>query len=142
MGVFEHVPMVRCRLSGPDEAEGSLLRYIPLAEFELWRYLMETRHGRSVSVEEVSIWVSEQAAWWNSGYAPETLEPVLRVRFERPGPQGVPVPIERFFPAETYPQAQEALLAHYDGAARARGVMATPGYFVVSESARQAARGA
>ncbi len=139
MSVPEHIPMVRCRLSGPDDADGSLVRYIPLAEFDLWRYLMETRHRRGVSIEEVSIWVSEQAAWWNSGYAPETLEPVLRVRFERPGPRGMLVPVERYFPAETYPRAQEALLAHYETEGPPRGVMATPGYFVGSERETRAA---
>ena len=46
---------------------------------------------------------------------------------ELPGPNGVPVPIERFFPAETYPEAQEALLSHYENPER---VVAIPGYFV------------
>jgi len=112
------------------------LRYIPLAEFELWQHLMESRHGRGVTVEEVSLWVSEQAAWWNSGFAAENLVPVLRVRFERPGPNGVLVPIERFFPAETYPQAQEALLRHFEGASRPRNLFATPGYFLPATAPR------
>src|SRR5262249_55758520 len=136
MGVLEQVPMVRCRLNGPDPESSATLRYIPLAEFELWQHLMETRHGRAVAVEEVSLWVSEQAAWWNSGYAAENLVPVLRVRFERPGPHGVPVPIERFFPAETYPQAQEALLRHFEGPARPRNLAATPGYFIPTSAPR------
>ncbi len=103
------------------------LRYVPLAEFGLWKHLMETRHERQVSVESVSVWVAEDPARWNSGYAAEDLEPVLRVRLELPGPDGVPVPVERFFPAETYPEAQEALLRHYEHPER---VVAIPGYFV------------
>ena len=31
----------------------------------------------------------------------------------------MPVPVQRFFPAETYPEAQEALLRHYENAGRA-----------------------
>src|SRR6266581_1217571 len=108
--LHEGVPMVRCRLDGDESV--ATLRYIPLAEFELWRHLMETKHGRSIAVEQVSLWVPEETAWWNSGYGADDLEPVLRVSFERPGSNGVPVPVERFFPAETYPRAQEALLAH------------------------------
>jgi hypothetical protein len=130
MSPCDPIPLVRCRLSGPDEGEPSGLRYIPLAEFGLWRYLMESRHGRRVTVEAVSIWVSEEAARWNSGFAAEDLEPVLRVRFEMPGPFGVSVPMERFFPAETYPVAQEALLSHFGSDLRPRGLAATPGYFV------------
>lgn len=91
---------------------------------------METRHGRHVSVEAVSIWVAEDAARWNSGYAAEDLEPVLRVHLDVPGPAGVVVPVERYFPAETYPLAQEALLRHFDEGLKPSRVVATPGYFV------------
>jgi hypothetical protein len=103
------------------------LRYVPLAEFGLWKHLMETRHARQVSIESISVWVAEDPARWNSGFAAEDLEPVLRVRLEMQGPGGVRVPVERFFPAETYPEAQEALLSHY---AQPERVVATPGYFV------------
>lgn len=136
MGALESITVVRCYLNGPDEGTEAALRYVPLVEFELWRYLMETRHGRRVTVEAVSMWIAEAAAWWNSGFAAEDLVPVLRVRFEKPGPDGLPVPVERFFPAETYPQAQEALLSHFDGASRLRRVTATPGYFVPIRVAR------
>jgi hypothetical protein len=122
--------MVRCRLDGAAYGTETL-RYVPLSEFELWRFLMERRHGRQVTVEAVSHWISEDAAWWNSGYAADDLEPVVRIRFERPGPSGVPVPVERFFPAETYPLAQEALLAHFESP---RLMAATPGYFIPSAS--------
>lgn len=123
--------MVRCHLDGDgEEGAWATLRYIPLAEFELWQHLMVTRHQRAVTVEQVSLWISEEAACWNSGYAADELEPVVCVRFQRPGPQGVPVSIERFFPAETYPQAQEALLSHFQEPTRMPQLAATPGYFV------------
>ena len=128
MSASSHVPMVRCRLDGPFDAVEAL-RYIPLAEFELWRYLMETRHGRHIVIEEVSIWMAEESGTWNSGFAAEELQPVVRLRLERPGPHGVAIPMERFFPAETYPQAQEALLSHFEEAP-CRVLAATPGYFV------------
>ncbi len=132
MGVRERVALVRCRLEGPEAALTSSVRFVPLGEFELWRFLMETRHRRRVTVEAVSLWMAEEPAVWNSGFAAEDLEPVLRVRLELPGPHGVPVPVERFFPAETYPRAQEALLSHMPGGTRAP-VIATPGYFVPAE---------
>lgn len=131
MSALDHVPMVRCHL----DAEAPIgLRYVPLAEFELWRHLMETRHQRSIIVEEVSLWVPEQAAWWDAGTVADELEPVVRVRLEHWGPHGLPVPVERFFPAETYPQARSALLAHYGEGVKAGSVRATPGYFVPVES--------
>jgi len=134
MGTRVLIPLVRCRLDGPDAGLVSALRYVPLAEFELWKHLMETRHHRHVEVESVSVWIPEEPARWNSGFEAEELEPVLRVRLEVPGPMGVPTPVERYFPAETYPRAQEALLSHYGGISLAPWVVATPGYFVPSPS--------
>ena len=131
----EAVPMVRCRLDGLDE--GMTLRYVPLSEFELWRHLMETRHQREIRIEAVSVWLSEEAARWNSGFLAEDLEPVLRIHLELPGPEGTLRPVDRYFAAETYPTAQEALLSHFEG--RPRGIVATPGYFV-PPAARQPQR--
>jgi hypothetical protein len=129
MGPGDWIPLVRCRLGGPDEAEAAALRYVPLAEFDLWRHLMETRHGRSVRVESVSVWLSEDAARANALTA-DDLEPVVRLRLELPGPVGVAMPIERFLPAETYPEARESLLSHFRGARRPLRVVAAAGYFV------------
>lgn len=129
------VPMVRCSLDGQSDDPANLLRYIPASVFELWRFLMETRHGRCVRVEEISIWLAEEVALWEETLDSEQLEPVLRVQLEKPGPGGVTVPVERFFPAETYPEAREALLTHYEESCRTR-VTATPGYFVPAAARR------
>jgi hypothetical protein len=102
---------------------------------------MESRHGRQVRIEEVSIWVAEESGTWNSGFAAEDLQPVVRLRLERPGPHGVPIPMERYFPAETYPRAQEALLSHFEDAP-CRVLAATPGYFVPSHAVGRRGRAA
>src|SRR6185503_4248534 len=98
MGVSDRIPMVRCRLDGERTLAVRALRFVPLSEFELWRYLMETRDHRQVTVEDVSESLAEDAARWNSGYQAEELEPVLRVSFLRRGPKDVPAPMVRFFP--------------------------------------------
>ena len=120
--------MVRCHL-GPGDDPAQTLRYVRLAEFELWRYMMETRHRRVVIVEEASLWVPEDASLLTSAIGdPELCEAVVRIQFEVPGVHGFPVPVERFLPAETFPEAQAALLSHFESAYR--GVTATAGYFV------------
>ena len=136
MSRYEPIPIVRCNLApGDDPAE--TLRYVPLAEFELWRYMMETRHGRVVVVEEVSLWVPEDASLLTSSISdPELCQAVVRIRFEVPGSHGFPVPVERFLSAETYPEAQAALLAHYESTYR--GVTATAGYFVPAAARAEA----
>ena len=133
MTAHDTVPMVRCHLDPRDEDPVRALRYVPLDEFGLWRYLMEHRHRRLVTVEEISIWVAEESVRWNSFEGPDNLEPVLRVRFQQVSRDGTPVPVQRFFAAETYPEAQEALLRHYD--TPAHFVRATPGYFVPTRAA-------
>jgi len=120
--------MVRCHL-GPGEDPFQTLRYVRLAEFELWRYMMETRHRRVVVVEDVSIWVPDRAALLVAEMCdPELCEAVVQVRFDVPGSHGIEVPVERFLPAQTYPEAQAALLSHFHSPRR--GVTATAGYFV------------
>jgi hypothetical protein len=133
MSLSQSVPMVRCRLDGAEEDSLRALRYVPLADFEFWRHLMENRHRRQVTVEEVSVWVAEDPARWSSLGDVDALQPVLRVRFDAPGAEGVPRLVERFLPAETYPEAQEALLSHYAGQP-SEELQATAGYFVPASS--------
>ena len=54
---------------------------------------------------------------------------VVRVRFEKPGPQGTGVPVVRYLPTASYHVAKSALLAHFDPRCR-WGLEVTPGYFV------------
>src|SRR5687768_11277084 len=118
MSRYEPIPIVRCHL-GPGEDPERTLRYVQLAEFELWRFMMETRHRRDVVVEDVSLWVPDDAMLVAAEIAdPELCEAVVRLRFEVPGRHSVPVPVERFFPALTYPLAQAALLSHFETGCR------------------------
>jgi hypothetical protein len=125
------IAMIRCHLDGAGDRPVRETRYIPAAEFDLWRYFMETRHTRVVTVDAVSVWVPEAPGILDGEIDPDALEPVLRVRFEKAGPEGILVPVVRFFPTETYPQAKTALLAHFDPRCR-WSLRASPGYFVVA----------
>jgi hypothetical protein len=129
--------MVRCHLApGDDPAE--TLRYVRLVEFELWRYMMETRHRRVVVVEEVALWVPEAASLLSTAISdPELCEAVVRIHFEVPGFYGIPVPVERFLPAHTYPEARAALLSHFESVDP--DVTATAGYFVPAAARVEAA---
>jgi hypothetical protein len=128
MATRERVPMVRCRLG--DDVDAYAQRYVPLAEFGLWKYLMETRHRKRVRIDAISIWVPEEPALWNSGYASEELDPVVRLQFSVRGAHGSVVPVERFFAALSYPRAQEALLSHFPAANPPLDLRATAGYFL------------
>ena len=131
--------MVRCRL---DDSEDSCnVRYVPASEFELWRHFMATQYGRPVTVDEISVWLPEDPAILADDIDVEKLEPVLRVRFEKPAPEGAAtiVPIVRFLSSETYPEAKEALLGHFDEDCR-KSLEETPGYFVTGAESRDIER--
>jgi hypothetical protein len=121
--------MVRCRLDNGDDTYQ--VRYVPAAEFDLWRNLMITQHHRPVVVDEVSVWVPDTPKVWDAEVNVERLEPVLRVRFDKPTTEGSQtlVPVVRFMAFETYPDAKEALLAHFDPRCQ-ESLEETPGYFV------------
>jgi hypothetical protein len=130
--------MVRCHLDGSEDTRD--VRYVPASEFELWRYFMSTQHGRPVTVDEVSVWRPESPEMLDDEIDPETLEPVLRVRFEKPAPEGSAgaVAVVRFLPFETYPEAKEALLGHFDEGCR-KSLEETPGYFLAGTDERRIA---
>lgn len=123
------VAMVRCRLDASQD--NSELRYVPAAEFDLWRHLMESKYARAVAIEETSVWVPERTGVWDDDIDIDQLMAVVRVCFEKPGPQGTVVPVVRYLPNKTYPEARAALLAHFDPRCR-WSMVETPGYFVSS----------
>jgi len=128
MATRDQIAMVRCRLG--NGLDGAAQRYVPLTEFGLWKYLMESRHRKQVLVDAISVWVPEEPTLWSAGVVSEDLEPVVRVRFSARGVLGALVPVERYFAALSYPQAQEALFAHYTPGTRPGDVRATAGYFL------------
>jgi hypothetical protein len=75
--------------------------------------------------------VPEKPQVWDDGLDVDRLLPVTRLRFDNPGPEGAVVPVVRYFPTDTYPEARAALLAHYDVRCRWT-VEETPGYFVTA----------
>jgi hypothetical protein len=123
------VAMVRCRLD--PSRNTSEVRYIPATEFDLWRHLMESKYGRTVEVEAVSVWVPEKPGVWDDGIDGDQLEPVVRLRFEKPGPYGTAIPVVRYLQRESFREAKAALLAHFDLRCR-WSLEATPGYFVAA----------
>src|SRR5438876_198404 len=58
MTYSDAIPLVRCRLDGPEDEPSSALRYVLLAEFDLWQYLMEGRHRRRVTIVRTALALS------------------------------------------------------------------------------------
>src|SRR5688500_18087444 len=92
------VAMVRCRLEGGQGTPE--LRYVAAGEYDLWRHLTTNKYARAVETLEVSVWVPEKPDVFDEGMDVDHLLPVVRIRFDKPGPQNTLIPVVRYFPAE------------------------------------------
>ena len=136
--------MVRCRLDGPDDDPARALRYVPLAEFELWRYLMETRHApRSPSRTSRSGCPRTRRCWTSAIVDPEAASRCCASASRGRARRARRCPSSASSPRRPIREAQEALLAHFESGLRA-ALTRPPGYFVpaAASAASAAARSA
>ena len=71
------IKMVRCTLRSPGEAPAA--RFVPLREFQLWKYYMTHAHEKIVEGEEISIWVDADSYAEQPPAQARPLEAVVRV---------------------------------------------------------------
>jgi len=106
------VKMVKCYLRSPGGAPS--LRFVPLREFNLWKYFMTHRHGRIVEGEEISVWVDAATYGGAPPRQPRPLEPVVRVDLEYwDAERQVVTPVQRFFAADEYESIRDKFVGHY-----------------------------
>ena len=53
------IKIVKCTLRSPGEAPTA--RFVPLREFQLWKYYITHSHDKIVDGEEISIWVDAES---------------------------------------------------------------------------------
>jgi hypothetical protein len=106
------IKMVKCMLRSPGEAPA--VRYVPLREFQLWRYYMTHSHEKIVEGQEISIWVDARSYSEKPPDQARPLESVLRVDLQywdrslRTGALA-----QRYFPLEDYDAIRDVFLGHY-----------------------------
>jgi hypothetical protein len=130
------IKVVKCMLRSPGEAPG--LRYIPLREFQLWRYYMTHAHEKIVEGQEISVWVDARSYSERPPAQARPLESVLRVDLQYWDPNlRTGALVQRFFPEEDYRSIREIFLGHYPNAPSpdGRGVVKkrineTRGYYI------------
>lgn len=114
------VKMVKCYLRSPGSTPS--LRFVPLREFNLWKYFMTHRHGKIVEGEEISVWIDAATYSTAPPRQPRPLEPVVRVDLEYwDAQQQVVTPVQRYFPAEEYDSIREKFVGHYPDLDNAEG---------------------
>jgi hypothetical protein len=124
------VDLVRCVVASPREPERRQIRYVPADLFDLWRHMMERRHGFAVGEVSAAPWIDQASYARAAGtLPPHAPEAVIEVRFLYPDPGPVARQVLRYFPKEEYDGIREYLVAHFDPARR-QDVTETPGVFL------------
>ena len=107
--------LVRCEIRRQGESATGTVRYVPLEIYDLWEYLMRTRHEFEVDGHIASLWIdvdeSPEAAYGEDQYERVTEVTVLRYS-ERDGMFGK---VSRYFPTQECPELKKLLLSHYEG---------------------------
>jgi hypothetical protein len=106
------IKMVKCMLRAPGEAP--TLRFVPLREFQLWKYYMTHAHERIVEGQEISIWVDAQSYGAEPPAQARPLEAVVRVDLQYwDRALNTAAFVQRYFAADDYGEFREAFLHHY-----------------------------
>jgi hypothetical protein len=106
------IKMVKCMLRSPGDAPA--VRYVPLREYQLWRYYMTHAHEKIVEGQEISIWVDARSYAERPPAQARPLESVVRVDLQY-WDRGLNTAalIQRFFPLDEYDSFRDAFLNHY-----------------------------
>ena len=138
------VRIVRCFLRSPGEAPS--LRFIPLREFNLWKYYMTHHHGKIVEGGETSYWVDAETYSSAPPRQARPLESVIRVdlQFWDESHKTANL-VQRFFPFEEYDVIKNVFLSHFPDQepstgrpALRRRVKEVRGYFISPRLPRSA----
>lgn len=106
------IKMVKCTLRSPGEAPAA--RFVPLREFQLWKYYMTHAHDKIVEGEEISIWVDAQSYGEQPPAQARPLESVVRVDLQYwDGKLNTATLIQRYFPLDDYDTIRPAFLQHF-----------------------------
>ena len=125
------VELVRCALTGPREPGNRAVRYVPAEIFELWKHLMEHRHGFAVEPEVFSFWFDGATyAARKETFPAHAAEEVVELRFHYPGTAPAGREVLRYFPAAEYDAIRRYMDAHFEPARR-EDIVETAGVFVV-----------
>ena len=109
------VNIVRVIISkGEGKQSVSDVRYVPLVEYDLWKFLMSQRHNFAIKEEEYTIWIDEEEYEKKKGLYPDkNLEFVNRIivyLFAKS--DNMIFSVNRYFPKKNYDKVKQTFLSH------------------------------
>jgi len=135
------VKIVRCYLRSPGDAP--TVRFIPLREYDLWKYYMTHRHGKIIEHGHTSVWVEAESYGSGSSHEAPPREAVVRVDLQCwHARHQTSTLVERYFPLDDYILIRDVFLSHFpDNLAPSphppmkRRIREVKGYFVYQQPA-------
>lgn len=129
------VKMVKCMLRSPGEAP--TIRFVPLREYNLWKYYMIHAHEKIVEGEEISFWIDAQSYSEQPPAQARPLESVVRIDLQYwDRGMNTAAATQRYFPLDDYRVLRDVFLRHYPDVeppsqpTAKKKVSETPGYYV------------
>ncbi|MFH0925858.1 MAG: hypothetical protein V1872_09585 [bacterium] len=100
--------------NGEGKHSINTIRYVPLAEYDLWKFLMIHKHNFFIKDEESTIWIDEEEYERKRGFYPsKNLEFVNRVvTYLYSKKDNMLFPVTRFFPKKDYENIKKTFLSH------------------------------
>ena len=111
------VKLVLCFLTKKKGAtKKAEVRFIPHAEFELWKYVMEHQHKVTVSGEDIYLWIPQmEFERKKATFARVAHIPVHKITlYFFLKNVGVLVPVTRFFKESDYQKVKPIFLKHFE----------------------------
>jgi hypothetical protein len=106
------IKMVKCTLRSPGDAPAA--RFVPLREFQLWKYYMTHAHQKIVDGEEISVWVDAESYGEQPPTQARPLEAVMRVDVQYWDQDlNTATLIQRYFPLDDYGDIRDLFLEHF-----------------------------
>lgn len=106
-----HPRLIRCTVHGDQDT----VRYVDLAQFRLWEYMMQHRHNLAVSGHALCLWLGEETFMRNAGpfsHAGDLVD-VDRIRITVFDPDHHYLfDIQRYVPTEDSDTVSDILLSH------------------------------
>jgi hypothetical protein len=110
------VKLVHCLVDRPDQCpSGPEVRFIPRAEFDLWKYMVTRQYHFTVSDEKIFMYISRREYEAHEALysrLPQVELNKITLYFFLKADQ-ILVPVTRYFPKEQYPAIKPLFLNHF-----------------------------
>lgn len=115
MKMINAIKLVRCLLTKKGKKSPPETRFIPIQEFELWKFFVSKQYNFTITDEEIYLWLPQEEFERKKDRLGRLTEiPVHKVTlYFFLKNEGVIVPITRYFQESDFPKVKPLFLKHF-----------------------------